>query len=913
MAALFGGGKSNKQSAAASQVMRVQTSSRGLPIPFGWGQAPLPGNLIWYGDFLAVPHTAQVGGKGGMAGGGGKNNKSTSFTYQAAVDIALCEGPIDSIQGMWNNKSKTTLAAMGFTALTGGYAQTAWAYLTTNHPADAFNYRGIAHVGAGPLQLGTTDGLPNMVFDVRFTYNSAISGLPDADPKDVVNDLLTNVHYGVLGFPSALLASMTTYSAYCRATGMVVSPTMIGQTTAASFLDDLMLATNSEIVWNGGTFTVVPYGDTAITAHGSTYTPPAAPVYGLADDDFLPNQAVNSGSSSSSSSSDPVVVTRRPQSLQLNQVRVEFEDRANEYDLAVADARDDGLIAAYTLRPSDLKKFHFFKDADAANTSAQLMLGRQWVAATYAFTLDPGYILLDPMDIVAIPGTLLETQLGAAPSLQWVRIKEITENSDGSLSVVAEEYLNGTGHRPLYSRQTHSGITQNYMVAPGNVNTPIIFNPPIGLAPTDLELWILASGVDQVNWGGYEVWMSYTGSNYRYMGRMVGNARTGVVSSNYTTGGATLSLNFTESSGVITATHADADKLTPLLLIGTEVKSFGTATLTSAFHYDTSYFYNSLYGTGLGTGGSYLAGVQVAMLDNEHIFHLPIPADRIGSTVYIKLASFNVYGQAVQDLSTCTQYTYAMPGPPALYGPVIGSTFAVGELRGVAVVWTNTQTSKAIDHIEVWGSNSSSFGAGALIATLGAGATFVVDQVTPLQQRWYWVRYIDRAGNPGYFDPPSAGAGATATALQAVSNDVANANILTAHAVTNMATIHNDLEATGSIASTGSFASLLGGGFSYTSDGGVVTINGLFWIFNTDTGSHNYQFQLLIGGSVVYPQHAMTAGLTAVNGAWVAVPFAWVATPGAGSHSFDVQWKSNDGTTALNAYNVILNVDEIKR
>lgn len=913
MGLLFGGGGKKQQSAAASNVMRIQTSSRGLPIPFGWGQAPLPGNLIWYGDFLAVPHTTQVGGKGGMSGGGGKGNKSTSFTYQAAIDLAICQGPIDSIQNVWNNKSKTTLSALGLTAFLGGLAQTAWGYLTTNHPADAFNYRGIAHVAAGPLQLGTTDGLPNLVFDTRFAINSAISGLPDADPKDVVNDLLTNLYYGLLGFPSALIASMTTYSNYCRATGMVVSPAMTGQTTAASFLNDLMLATNSEIVWNGGVFTVVPYGDTAITAHGSTYTPPAAPVYGLADDDFMPNQTANSGSSSSSGSTDPVVVTRRPQSLQFNQVRVEFEDRANEYDLAVADAKDDGLIAAYTLRPSDLKSFHFFKDADAANTSAQLMLGRQWVAATYAFTLDPGYILLDPMDIVAVPGTLLETQLGAAPSLQWVRIKEITENADGTLSVVAEEYLNGTGHRPLYSRQTHSGSTPNYMVAPGHVNTPLIFNPPIALAPTDLELWILASGVDQVNWGGYEVWMSYTGSNYRYMGRMVGNARTGVVSANYTAGGSPLSLDFTESSGVVTATHADADKLTPLLLIGTEVKSFGTATLTSAFHYDTSYFYNSLYGTGLGTGGSYAAGTKVAMLDQEHIFHLPIPADRLSNTISIKLASFNVFGQAVEDLSTVTTYTYTMPGPPALYGPVVGSVSAVGILRGILVFWTNTQSSKVIDRIEVWGSATNSFGAATLVATLAAGTTFVIDQNTPGVTHWYWVRYIDNAGNPGYFDPPTSGAGASATATRAVSNDITNANILTAHAVTNMATIHNDMEATGSIASTGSFASLLGGGFSYTSDGGVITVNGEFWIFNTDTGSHNYQFQLLIDGSVVYPQHAMTSGLTAVNGAWISVPFAWVATPGSGSHSFDLQWKSNDGTTALNAYNVIKNVDELKR
>ena len=57
-------------------------------------------------------------------------------------------------------------------------------------------------------------------------------------------------------------------------------------TAGNSFIQDLMMATNSECVWSSGVLTVVPYGDTSITANGYTYTAPSAPLYSLDDDDF---------------------------------------------------------------------------------------------------------------------------------------------------------------------------------------------------------------------------------------------------------------------------------------------------------------------------------------------------------------------------------------------------------------------------------------------------------------------------------------------------------------------------------------------------------------------------------------------------------------------------------------------------
>src|SRR5436190_3855097 len=85
--------------------LRVQTSAYGGVMPVIFGQARVPGKLIWYGDFTPVPHTSTqaVGGKGG---GGHKAETQTSCTYNAAIAIALAFGPIQGLYNVWDTKGK---------------------------------------------------------------------------------------------------------------------------------------------------------------------------------------------------------------------------------------------------------------------------------------------------------------------------------------------------------------------------------------------------------------------------------------------------------------------------------------------------------------------------------------------------------------------------------------------------------------------------------------------------------------------------------------------------------------------------------------------------------------------------------------------------------------------------------------
>src|SRR5580658_172047 len=133
MAGILGGGKKNNGPTVASG-LALQSSVYGNPIPIVYGTTRVAPNLIWTGDFVATPVSAGKGGKGTIVGGGGKSGGG-QFTYQTAVAMALCEGPISGVRNIYVDKSVTNAAALGFTQFRGDYPQAPWGYLISKNPA----------------------------------------------------------------------------------------------------------------------------------------------------------------------------------------------------------------------------------------------------------------------------------------------------------------------------------------------------------------------------------------------------------------------------------------------------------------------------------------------------------------------------------------------------------------------------------------------------------------------------------------------------------------------------------------------------------------------------------------------------------------------------------------------------------
>jgi hypothetical protein len=655
MGFLFGGGNRQVQAASAPAFtgIRLQTSVYGLVIPIVYGQTRIQGNLIWYGDFKAIPQQSGGGGGGGGGkggGGGGSGGGATTYTYQAAVAIALCEGTIANLLQCWNGKAVQTLASMGFSTFLGTYpTQTPWGYLTTFHAGQDLGYQGLAYAAAPALDLGTSPDMPNLNFEAAAKFQLGVGGRIDADPKDVVTDFLTNADYGA-GFPSARLGSLTTYSNYCISAGLLISPAFTEQKPGGQALQEIVESTNSAFVWSSGLLTIVPYGDQNLAWSTYSYTAPSAPLYDLADDDFL----------TPTTEDGPVTLVRTRPADAFNVMRGEFSNRANQYNPEIVEAKDQNAIELYGQRTDQPKKWHFFCDATMARTAVQLLLQRQNIRNNYTFTLGWKYILLDPMDIVS----LTDAALGL--NKQWVRITEITEDEEGALTVVAEEYLAGTGAVAIYSFQQGSGYAANFNVDPGNVNAPIIFEPPGQLAQA-LEIFAAVSGANP-NWGGAECWASSDNATYTMVGTIGTPSRMGALSAALPSGAETdtvntLSIDLTESRGtLLSGTQSDADRLVTLCYADGEWLAYKTATLTAPNKYDLAYLVRGAYGSPI---GAHLQGAPFTRVD-QNIVSFPFSSALIGHPLYLKFVSFNIYGGGKQSLATVPAYTY-YPTGLALY------------------------------------------------------------------------------------------------------------------------------------------------------------------------------------------------------------------------------------------------------
>lgn len=444
------GGKSSTISTSEQRILslQVQQSSQGLTLPVVYGRTRVAGNLVWYGDFTTYEHktTTRQGGKGG----GGVKQEDVKYTYEAAVMMALCEGEIKGVTRIWRDKEKfSSPASLRLTLYKGGEEQPVWPHLQqAKHAAQAISYSGTAYLCSPNYELTKSAQIYSHNFEVdgKLGYSTSIV---DANPRDIIRDLLTNQKYGC-GFPVENLGDTDVYGTYCRAAGIFLSPVYSEQQEAQRNIAELLEQTNSAAVFSQGRLKIVPYGDSGLSGNGATYIPNLTPLYDLSDDDFIVSGA-----------EDPVRVERKTNADAYNQVQIEYLDRANDYNIAVAEAKDQANIEQYGIRPKDAVKMHGICDAKVARQVAQLLLQRAlYVRNEYEFKLGWKYCLLEPMDLV----TLTDGGLGLDKTP--VRITEIEEDEDGVLNVKAEDFPFGTASATEYPTQPSLGY--NDMTSAGS-------------------------------------------------------------------------------------------------------------------------------------------------------------------------------------------------------------------------------------------------------------------------------------------------------------------------------------------------------------------------------------------------------------------------------------------------------------
>lgn len=663
MSGLFGGGSKASTTATKAMGIDFQGAQYGPPVSVVYGQNKVPGNCVWYGDFKAQAQQ-QKSGKGG--GGGG----TTNYTYSASAQMGLCEGPGISLVKVYDGNSVVDLSSINYAFASGAKGQAAWSHLSGSA---ALGYSLTALFSFQNLALGSQASLPNYNYEVKGLKPFSAS-IVDANPSDIVSDVCSDPYHGV-NFP--WLGDLTQYSNYCVANGLFLSPVYNQQQTANQTLADLFKYTNTYVYYSDDQLKVVPLGDVAVTGNGVTFTPNVTPLVDLDDTDFL----VGSG--------DPAVTFDRvaPQNA-LNLVRVEFTDRSNTYhDSGVVGAIDYDVVANGE-RSDTSETVNGCTTAAVARFIAQNLVQRAfYIRNTYQFKLPWNYCYLEPTDIV----TLTNASLGL--NKFPVRITSVEEDGGSVLTIEAEEFPEGIGHSSIYGTQANGGTNVDQNADPGPVNPPYLFRGPGMLVSNNTpEIWCACNGSGDL-WGACEVYLSHDGSSYTYTGTIASQARYGELTSSLPVGSAdpdttnTPIVQLYAPAQLLGGSQTDADNFVTLAMVDTEIIGYETAALQSANTYKLTYLRRGGYGS---TNAAHAIGAPFVRLDDS-IFRLPVDPSLIGSTVYLKFLSLNVFGRGPRTLAEETAYTYVVGTNVELPDvPDVPHIFAVLPIAdGVNITWTN--------------------------------------------------------------------------------------------------------------------------------------------------------------------------------------------------------------------------------
>lgn len=546
-------------------------------------------------------------------------------------------------------------STLQFTLLEGTLGQAPWGYLVTNHPSQAFGYSTIACMATPSMDLGQSAQLPNYNVEVLAAFQFG-AGIVDADAASCIFDLLKNPFYGAQ-FEGAIDDSLiTTARDYWNSNNFFISPVLNASRPCAEIIEEWCEAGNVGTYWSEGLLKFIPYGDTTTVGNGYVFQPQTAPVVDLTDDDYI-----------SDGNDDPVQIERTPWQDAYNQVKVQFDNRANDYNPDVVTEQDDCSTEIYGLRPEGQKDYSFICEAVGATFAANIRLKRLvYIRKKYSFKISGlRYCFLEPMDLVTLTDVLLG--LNKEPC----RILSIEEDDDRTYSVTAEEFPWGTQTATLYPKQP--GIPPPpppSLTDPGDTEVIAIFEPSArvatAVANSAFQVWMALSGGQ--NWLGCQVWMSYDNISYQLLGTQSGTSRAGTLTADLPDSpdpDLTDTLSVKTTGQLFNVSEAQANAFATLCLVGgLEYVSYANAVLTGSSsngltnNYNLSYLRRGIFSS---PDIDHPIGSQFIRCDSQ-LFQYSFDPSLAGKTIYFKFTSFNLLQNRGQSLADVQAYPFTLLG-----------------------------------------------------------------------------------------------------------------------------------------------------------------------------------------------------------------------------------------------------------
>lgn len=602
----------------------VSTAQYGASVCEILGTTRISPNVIYWDDFTAHEHrSTQRAGKGGRS-----KTTTVTYTYTVAVILALCEGKIAGIGKMWKGKNiyQYPNGDVGLTLFPGTADQKPWAYVTGKHPNKALAYENLAYM-AGVIDLGDSGSMPDFNFEVKGKLLDTGDGV-DVNPADYILYVLNKV-----GLGGVKIDGIDNYRRYCKEADLLISTPSdsTDAKTAREIVNEIANITNSYFFWSNDRFKIVPRADRQI----GSWKPDKTIRYNLTPDDFIPQ-----------SGGACISYSRKDSSEIYNRVSVEFLNRANSYEKEIVNYQDNDDIKEFGVRQASTMKAHYiYTKTRAVKLAEELCRKNKYERVKYTFKLDWAFCRLEPGDLVMLndPAMGIENQ----PAM----IDSVTEGTNGVLTFTAISRAKGVYDEAEYDVHNVDRPYIDYNAEAPDTDTPLLIQPPAELTSNGLELWIGAKGKGNL-WGGCDVYVSDNNTNYRSAGRIIKTSRIGILAADCTVSDTTLTI--TSNGDFLSGTKQDAERGNTLCWVDGECFSYETATLLADGSWQLSGCVRGQYNT---AAKAHKAGTQFARLDNALLKIDFLPAD-IGKTIWLKFASFNIFGTGNQDLSQVKAYEY---------------------------------------------------------------------------------------------------------------------------------------------------------------------------------------------------------------------------------------------------------------
>lgn len=627
---LFGGHNTTIRENKISS-FTVSTAEYGSTVPEILGTTRISPNVIYYDDFTAHEHrSSQKSGKGGRS-----RTTTITYTYTVAVILALCEGQISGIGKMWKDKSlyQYPNGDIGLTLFDGKEDQKPWAYTAGKHPDKALAYSGLAYM-AGVIDLGDNGSMPSYNFEVKGKLLETGDGI-DVNPADYILYVLNKIGLGGIE-----IDGIENYRQYCKEADMLISTPSdkLDAKAAREIINDIANITNAYIFWSNNRLKIVPRADRPV----GKWKPDKTIRYNLTPDDFIPQTG-----------GVCVSYSRKDSSEIYNRISVEFLNRANAYEKEIVNYQDNDDIKEHGVRQASTVSAHYlYTKTRAVKLAEELCRKNKYERVKYTFKLDWAFCRLEPGDLVMLndPAMGIENQ----PAM----IDSVTEATNGVLTFTA--ISRAKGDYSIAEYDVHQGERPfiNYNVEAQDT-VPMIIQPPRALLGDVPEIWIAAKGAGDM-WGGCKVFVSDDNDNYMLAGQIENTARMGTLVSDVTADATDIEVDSTGT--FVSANEKSAQMGDTRCWLDGECIDYVTASLLSNGHWKLSGCLRGQDGT---TAATHRAGCDFVRLD-EAILKIKSTKRRMGSTVYLKFPSFNIFYTGDQDLSQVkahkvTLKTYYLP------------------------------------------------------------------------------------------------------------------------------------------------------------------------------------------------------------------------------------------------------------